>query len=1112
MKNIFTFARQSKPNPEPQSIITTLSPPPHTAGTVVHTTHLHPKYTVPPVPHPRPYDHIAVLATQAALLIRPRLDGGQQTQGHVRIAYGKNGKVEEVQSDGEGTGIDWSTAAVVYGIVGILELFTRAASYLLLITSKADVGSVLDPRNAIYSVKNIAAIPLTPDRAQKLVAALAAKNSATARMSLIPTPSSDAPDILEVDVQKTTPVSEPEQRVKFADDLQVKVMTPGASDTQFIPGVLEAGRSASPISIHSALSSGSSTPTSETSSATIQLARTLSERLSFWNRVPARRATAVPSPLEVLNEAQQPDEAAVDGGMRSLDSPMHVEGAEKDELSDVLVSPAPAPISEEDKHKELEEKILRQTVKDFSKGEMYFAHDFDITRSLQHKQDLVSRTKRQSRLLEQLTSVDTESSATVGDEVDVLAEPSPTLPLWRRVDKQFWWNENLLRPFIDAGLHDYILPIIQGHFQVSSFRVPREPSLDESGDAAVVDYIIMSRRSRDRAGLRYQRRGVDDDAHVANFVETETITRTEREGLVNIFSYVQIRGSIPLFWTQSGYGLKPAPQLSPSQTRAQNLAALKRHFGHIVPVYGPSTIVNLAEQHGKESQITNAYREYIEEANPPDVKYCQYDFHVETKGMKYEKIQNLIADLERTFESQGYFWVSDQRILCRQNGVYRVNCIDCLDRTNVVQSAFARYVLNRQLLALVLFNPIEHNRSEIDVVFNDVWANNGDAISRAYAGTSALKGDFTRTGKRDISGMLNDGMNSLARMYASTFSDWFCQAVIDYVLGYRTLTVFSEFLDKLQSTDPRELIRLSKIRAEAIATSVSRVLQEGEGLLSGWTLLSPAEMNVKVVDKWEEKVMLLVCLVVFTHSYDYNLEKVKMYTRVPLGDIIEITKGPYILSPLQEASRDPEQNFGFTIRWLTSHAETRMTSYSIRNSPDMPPPPLSPSTFVSPPGVGMPLDSPSTSVIPSIQVKQGAPQSTVSAVAKPLALIRTSSRRSFVFGMPRLSAILQAQGQSAETPTAFASFKALPVDSARARRGEAADECAGAANCKEAVAYMVDAIRNACADIGGAHGLDGEEASFVKEADIVGLAEAQRMTSVYAKMEYGLKRLLWLGG
>ena len=38
------------------------------------------------------------------------------------------------------------------------------------------------------------------------------------------------------------------------------------------------------------------------------------------------------------------------------------------------------------------------------------------------------------------------------DGVDPLAEPSPMLPLWRRVDKQFWWNEWLSKLFIDAGV------------------------------------------------------------------------------------------------------------------------------------------------------------------------------------------------------------------------------------------------------------------------------------------------------------------------------------------------------------------------------------------------------------------------------------------------------------------------------------------------------------------------------------------------------------------------------------------------------------------------------------------------------------------------------------
>jgi hypothetical protein len=47
-----------------------------------------------------------------------------------------------------------------------------------------------------------------------------------------------------------------------------------------------------------------------------------------------------------------------------------------------------------------------------------------------------------------------------------------------------------------------------------------------------------------------------------------------------------------------------------------------------------------------------------------------------------------------------------------------------------VQSAFARYVMNHQLQAIAIVNPNPAD-VEADMVFNDVWANNGDAISRA---------------------------------------------------------------------------------------------------------------------------------------------------------------------------------------------------------------------------------------------------------------------------------------------------------------------------------------------------------------------------------------------
>ena len=65
---------------------------------------------------------------------------------------------------------------------------------------------------------------------------------------------------------------------------------------------------------------------------------------------------------------------------------------------------------------------------------------------------------------------------------------------------------------------------------MSSFNIP--DSTSDGSNLIQVDYAVVSRRSRNRAGLRYQRRGVDDDANVANFVETETLMRVEVRNLI----------------------------------------------------------------------------------------------------------------------------------------------------------------------------------------------------------------------------------------------------------------------------------------------------------------------------------------------------------------------------------------------------------------------------------------------------------------------------------------------------------------------------------------------------------------------------------------------------
>jgi hypothetical protein len=94
-------------------------------------------------------------------------------------------------------------------------------------------------------------------------------------------------------------------------------------------------------------------------------------------------------------------------------------------------------------------------------------------------------------------------------------------------------------------------------------------------------------------------------------------------------------------------------------------------------------------------------------------------------------------------------------------------------------------------------------------------------------------------------------------MVTSNFGDYFAQATIDFMLGHRTTSVFSEFLLQLSSTDPREILKVSKIRASAIETTASRVLLENEHCVNAWTLLSPVDVGVTVSDKFVEKILLL---------------------------------------------------------------------------------------------------------------------------------------------------------------------------------------------------------------------------------------------------------------
>lgn len=93
----------------------------------------------------------------------------------------------------------------------------------------------------------------------------------------------------------------------------------------------------------------------------------------------------------------------------------------------------------------------------------------------------------------------------------------------------------------------------------------------------------------------------------------------------------------------------------------------------------------------------------------------------------------------------------------------------------------------------------------------------------------------------------------------------------------------------------------------------------------------------------------------------------------------------------------------------------------------------------------------------------------------------TSPRKGF---LPLSRILSETVAPLAGQETIFAAFKALPVDPARSRRESGSfiqpqDELASAKNCREAVDMIVEAIGQACYDIGNEH------REFISEGDVV---------------------------
>lgn len=419
----------------------------------------------------------------------------------------------------------------------------------------------------------------------------------------------------------------------------------------------------------------------------------------------------------------------------------------------------------------------------------YFSYSYDLSHSLQYNLTILQMPCEPPE--------PEDLNASRQDSFDIFEEEGlPTQVVYGLRNEpyaKYVWNARLLEKVKDIIHPDWLLYIIHGFCGQSKLLIYGRP----------VYVTLIARRSSRFAGTRFLKRGANCEGDVANEVETEQIVH---DSSVTSFaagsfsSCVQVRGSVPLHWSQDISTMMPKPPIRLDQADPySHVAAL--HFDQMLQRFGsPIIILNLVKKREKrrhEKILSDELYPTITNLNqflPPEhgIEYIAWDMARYTKSKLCNVLDRLSMIAENVVKRTGFF-VNRPDFYCHtlrpderwgdlggkvtpngrlQTGVLRTNCVDCLDRTNTAQFMVGKCALAYQLYALGL---IDRPKLQFDTdcvrLFEELYEDHGDTLSLQYGGSQLVHRVKTYRKIAPWTQHSKDIMQTLSRYYSNAFSD-----------------------------------------------------------------------------------------------------------------------------------------------------------------------------------------------------------------------------------------------------------------------------------------------------------------------------------------------------
>ena len=320
------------------------------------------------------------------------------------------------------------------------------------------------------------------------------------------------------------------------------------------------------------------------------------------------------------------------------------------------------------------------------------------------------------------------------------------------------------------------------------------------------------------AGTRFLKRGCDFGGRPANHVETEQIVHdasmtSHRTGKYT--SFLQMRASVPCFWSQD-LSTKIRPPISIDR-RDPYASAAAIHFDHVVRKYGGPVIlldlVKKKEKKPREGILSNELAvslAYLNQFLTPQhtLRHAAWDMKRTAKSADGNVLKRLDLIAANSIKETGFFHAGPE-LHCNkmrpgssgsavggiqyqpgkrgrnQCGIMRVNCVDCLDRTNTAGFMLGLGALKHQLYALgALEDP---SQLEFDCpafhIMEEIYEDLGDTIALQYGGSQLVNRIQTYRKQSPWTTHTRDILNTVARYYSNSFTDAEKQEAINLFLG-----------------------------------------------------------------------------------------------------------------------------------------------------------------------------------------------------------------------------------------------------------------------------------------------------------------------------------------